>query len=595
MTQTWGDDPRFKIEADSTEITDLCISTVVTRPENAISRCTLLASNTDGATFISKLDLFDILKVSARYGSDSWTKIFEGVIEDVGPVVPAPGFMCTALAYGYGRALRNTHCDTSFGKESQNPTLNEPHEIWEDLVDNYVNKSFGGAATGYAITKTYIHDLANPSINYVNAAYKSCLEMVNLICDLRQSVSPTSGPHWFVDPSKNLRIEVLGTDQTGWTKWWRTNEAGSTLTQGEDLLAFNFKKRSRVFANKIVLCSDLRKPGYDYWTNNQSGLWGSETAVLTDDADTKVVGSHSLKLEPSNAVDAAYMWYPSAKNAGWDFTKCGSEQTNPTLNLYARRNQDLGAGSMLSLFTSAGNRYYISVFNDQIDVSDEWVHLTYALGPYWNLRSRGEMRRYRWLTQGAPNWNNINWIEFVINSGSGNNDLWTDDLHFSGKIIREAYNSTSIASSKHEHQHIIYLDIAVNDSLTAATDTGTAAQLAYSSLLTMQTTPTVGTVTTPLIVDILPGQRVHIHADKQNGTYRIDDTFRVKEAISSSNERSYFTTLQLTNDLDTFRAKGPATQFSDLAKAVFTDPEAKNLKASGIDLLIPRLSKDYPS
>jgi hypothetical protein len=70
----------------------------------------------------------------------------------------------TTLAYGYGRALRATHCDKNYGLESDNNTISTPEGIWDDLIANMINKSFGGAATGYGILDAKIPSLTDPTI-----------------------------------------------------------------------------------------------------------------------------------------------------------------------------------------------------------------------------------------------------------------------------------------------------------------------------------------------------------------------------------------------------------------------------------------------
>jgi len=214
----------------------------------------------------------------------------------------------------------------------------------------------------------------------------------------------------------------------------------------------------------------------------------------------------------------------------------------------------------------------------------EWYQLDFPL--------RGEA----WDIAGAPDWANIDYIGvYFVNTGyAGANDFWLDDLHLSGKIIREAYNSTDIGTYD-EHQKIIKMDSAVDDSMKATDDTGTAARLAYAELLTRQSIPIVGEIVTPGIVDVLPGQQIHPHANKQaSGSYRIDKDFRIKRILHSFNVAGFTTTSQVTDDLTNTFAKGPSDLASLFSSVMFVDPEAQSLKAMGIDTLVPRLSKDYP-
>jgi len=109
-------------------------------------------------------------------------------------------------------------------------------------------------------------------------------------------------------------------------------------------------------------------------------------------------------------------------------------------------------------------------------------------------------------------------------------------------------------------------------------------------------TPVVGQVVTPLIISpvILPGQLVHCHADKQaSGSYRVDSNFRVKEIVHLFTRDGALTTLDLTDDVTNTFAVGYLNMLAMLAKVQHVDPEAQNLKASGVDVKISRLSKDY--
>lgn len=603
MVQTWPENPQFKLIADAEEfVNDKALGIRLVRPENSVSDILLTVDDYKSSGFVDIFNVFAAIELHLRYGSDAWTKVFSGIIKNVSPSLTLQqGETLVVTGEGEGRAVVNTHCNTSFGVESQNPTKDTPKEIWDDLVDNFINKAFGGGATGYAITKTKIANIADPAITHILSPYSPCFNIINRVCEIYTAYRAGSASvHWFVDPAKNLFVNTIGAHEnnaSGWPTFWKGSEALSTLAVKEDQLLYQFQKRVNHFANKILLCSTFRKPPYDHWTNNQSAKWGSTTAILTDDAGTKVVGTHSLKIEPENTIDAAFAWYPSAKDAGWDFEKIGSERTIPSVNFYAQRNQDLGAGSAIRLCTSDADYFRIFPLSDRIGVDNEFVHLTFPIGPYYSMDE--ERRRWRWAPQGSPVWSNINYIMFIINSGSGLNDLWLDDLHFAGKIIREAYNSTSIADPTiNEIQRVIRNDVALDDTLKASDDSGTAARLAYAELLRRQTIPLVSTLRLPMAPTMLPGQFVHIHsAQKADDSYRVDENFRVTQLIHNISLKPWSTTINLTNDLVNSFAFGPPTRASVLAEHVgaLKHREAHNLKGSGIDVLIPRLSKDYPS
>jgi hypothetical protein len=581
-----------------------------------VSYAQLVANDYEGRTYIGELDTFTTLKVSVQYGSDGWTQIFEGKTEKVGPLLNNEAQTVQAVAYGYGAALRSMHCDAQYGSQISS-SLDVPEEIWDDLVDNHINKSFGGAASGHAITKTKIKSITTPTIPFLEGGYRSCLDLVNAVSGLHTaSQAGSAGVHWFVDTDQNLWIDTIGAhtvDTTNWPTWWNTNQDGSTLVEGTDFVGVNFSKRIRDFANKIVLISGFRKPGYDYWTEYQgvvgkggSALWGNDGITNINDENVDfVVGAYSLEFDMDSPPGTGRAYYPSTEDAAWDLTKCGSSETIPTINFYFKKDANCNEPSCsCRLFTTDHDTdYFYWVFSTWgSDPNGEWIHRSMPIGPYW--KTAQEDRRHRWVAGtgaiaapgGAADWADINGVAFRVTADPATDtEFLIDDLHISGKIVREAYNSTSIAANT-EYQKILRMDIAIDESLTASDDTGTAGLLAYNELLTRQTTPVVGQVTTPGIVDVLPGQKIHVHADQQaSDTFRVDSTFRIKEIVHSFTQTGFTTTLDVTDDLTNTFAFGYMNMVRTLAKAFYIDPEAQNLKASGVDTLVSRLSKDYPS
>ncbi len=650
---------------------------MVVRPENAVSYCRVTANDYRGKNYIGNLNYLDTVKASFRYGSDSWTEVFEGNVEEVGPSLTSQQQVVEALAYGLGRCLRNTHCNTSYGRESLKPTIDTPAEIWTDLRDNYVQKSFGGANTGYSLGLNYGGG-TTPVIQFLGGKLRSCLAILNETLQLiTASQAGSASHHWFVDSAGTLFIKAINATQGAWAQWWRTDQAGSTLTEGEDLLNYSFKKRVRDFANKIVLHSDFRKPGYDYWTEDSGGqaLWGRWGLTgLTDSVAQYVVGSHSLRME-SNGAAPGYCWFASSSlagdaaagqknvevttpthfrvgdsvrlwedtplsenatiasiagttltmqdnlanaydvadnahcslNLGWDITKIGSEESVPALNFYFHANADTAtATTYVRMFTTDPlNDYYYATFIGGDDTAT-WFHRSIPIGPYW--KSDEYQKQYRWSSAGAgnPDWSNINGICFyTFNAAPGNAVIYFDDLHLSGKVIREAYNSWSIAgnvgppavTAKKEHQKIVKMDIAVDDSGKQADDSGTAARIAYAELLTALAKPTVGVIVTPGAIDALPGQKVHVHADKQadGTTFRVDMDMRAKQVTHNFNANGFTTTWDLTSDVTNSFAVGYSNVLATLANVIYVDPQAKNLKATGLDTLIQHLAVDYQS
>lgn len=586
--------PQFKIVTNGeTFINDKAVNIRLVRPENSVSDILLTVDDYKSTSFVDVFDSFNTLELHLRYISDSWTKVFSGIIQHVCPSINTEGGeLLQVSAQGEGAAIVKTHCNSGYGVESENPAIDTPKEIWDDLVDNYINKSFGGAATGYAITKTKIANITNPSITHILSPYDSNFNIISRICEIYTAYrNGNASVHWFVDPDKNLFVNTIGTHEnnaSGWPTYWNSGQAASTIEVKKVQLLYQFQKRIAHFANKIILCSLLRKPAYDYWTEGQASLWGDDGDFVSvaDEGTIKQVGNYSIKISTSQAKGA---FYPSAQNAGWDFTKIGSLNNPPTFNFWARIEAVPTLSVNIQLRTSAGNYFHRKIF-DAGSTADKWYLHTPYVGPYYR-------KGVDWDVTGSPDWSNINYIR--VQHVEGACITYWDDMHFAGRIIREAYNSTSI-SAKDEYQTVILNQVALDDSMKATDDTGTTARLAYAELLRRQTEPTVGIIQIPMAPTMLPGQLIHVHsAQKKDGTYRIDQDFRIQQLIHTiaPAPHGFRTTLNLTSDLKNTFAYGPPTRASIMAEYVgaLAHKEARDLKGVDIDILVPRLSKDYPS
>lgn len=606
---TWESDPEFKVEAGATDFSTDGLTIEVHRPENAISYVNIIANDYDGKNYIANIDAFTVIKVSLRYAGDAWTQVFEGVTERVGPRLNTKEQTVVLRAYGYGRALRNTHCNSNYGIESKNDALDTPHEIWDDLIANQINKTFGGAVTGYAILDTKVAPAANPVINFLEGGYRNNFTLMNDVLTSYQGFrNGLAGMHWFVDENGALFINTIAAHEnnaTGWPTWWRTDLAGSTLVEGVDFLGTGFHKKTNDYANRVILYCNLRKPGSDYWTEDSGGqaLWGSVACTLTDANGVGppieyVVGSHSVKIDKDNVgAPIGSAWYPAAANAAWDLTKVGSEHAVPTLNFYFMKNNTLAeVTSSVRLFsTDNSNDVDYILFSTWTDPDDEWIHRSLPVGPYWATTEAS--RRYRWTPfAGGVDWTDVNGVGFIVD-GDEDALLYIDDLHFSGKIIREAYNQTEVTANG-DVQKIIRYDVAVDDTLKETDDTGTAGQLAYGELLRRQYIPTVGVFTTGLAEDALPGQLIHIHSDAHTPfgaeDYRVMATFRIKELIHIFSAEGATTTWDVTSDIINTFGAGFNDALSTYYKLIHTDPDMKNMKTAGLDPYVPRLTINYP-
>jgi len=225
-------------------------------------------------------------------------------------------------------------------------------------------------------------------------------------------------------------------------------------------------------------------------------------------------------------------------NAEWDLTKIGSEVTPSYLSFYYyQTNANMLSGIYLNTLYgdgSAPDGYSMNVVasGNLFSQVDEWSHISLPVGSYHaiHLDETGK----EWITNNNADWTNTNSIQFNIAAANNGEDCYIDDLHFTGQIVREAWDISEVAANNY-YPRFIRNDAATNDTLIASDATGTAGQLCYAELVRRKQTPLVGMFWTPLAPTALPGQIVHIHASATPDTvsypwgYKIDSYMRVKE------------------------------------------------------------------
>jgi hypothetical protein len=249
------------------------------------------------------------------------------------------------------------------------------------------------------------------------------------------------------------------------------------------------------------------------------------------------------------------------------------------------------------------------------NVINKWVHFSLPIGPYYALdpalQKEDGTSDFEWTSVGvpSPSWGSINGLAIAI-VNDATYDVYMDDIHFSGQIIREAKDSSEITAVKKQHQKFIRSDCALDDTCKMGTprttDTGTAARLCYAELLRRSQTPTVGIIHVPGAPTMLPGQTLHIHAAKRSnsgtcavcgapGTFRIAQDMRIKELRHNYTNSGFSTMLNLTSDVTNSNAFGVPTAYSLILEQAYglTHGEARDLKSGGIDPLLLRLTETY--
>lgn len=624
MVETW-----YKVTIEATEYTDRFIDIQVIGRESDVASAILIADNKAGEFWTDTVDVFDDISIQIRavtHGTPqggTLQSVFTGTVREVKPYANMGGFYTALKCKGLGAALEETHCKDEFGYTSKQHSLNTVEEILEDLVDNSINKSYSSANnTGYTITKTYIPTIdAGLSIPFFNAPYQTCKSIANLICTLNTAYRDggTAGPHWFVDTSGNLRVKTIGTQQVDggggggdWGKYYngQATAVDAHLYEDEDFYEYTLTKPSDQYANSVVLAFDLRKPAYDHicesGTSGGAALWTNDALTsITNDSTAGppahfIVGTDAVKFDPNGAVQG-YGYYPNAA-ANWDTSKWGSEITIPTINFYCWKHLLTAATTFIYMSTNDTARktdFYYTPFMNWGENDDQWYHKSIPIGPYW--ASSQETREFRWSNAGTPSWTNIDTVEFAIAGGGENGYLLIDDLHFSGKCIREAValggESDPDPHPNNQHQHVIFSRTPLDDTAIAADDTGLAGQLCHAELLRRVAPPRMFTCTVPFKHALKPGEYFTLHAGKTSaGTYKVDGvdfrtvqyTHRVTQGMRPQ------TSLVLTDDvlnsfpLGAVDARGVLNEY-----LLENNAKATDMQGGDVDLLIPHLRKTY--
>jgi hypothetical protein len=581
-------------------INNNALSVKITGRENNISSAILTLDNKNCNLYPDNVDAFDAITIYAKpkYAT-TYTTLFVGTIREPNYTLNMQNEIVQLKCKHAGQALLETHANRMYGESSNNITINTIKEIIEDLVDNMVNKSYGSAnVTGYAITKTYIDDIdSSLSIQILNKPYQTIAETLNVLFNIDTAYrdGSTAGPHFIIDNSGNLRVKTISSRQTGsgtvpnWGNYYGGSSTAISLYQGTDFIDYTIQKPSDEYANSIVLAANFRKPAYDSWS---APYWGLYHVTATDEDSVQIVGSSCLLFETSDAYLAGYAYYPASSNAAWNIENWGSSNSVPTLNCYCRKHKaDLLC--LLRMNTTLTTDYFQAAFMTYTSEADDtWYHKSIPIGPYW--ASSAESRAFRWSTVGSPSWTNINSLEFYIAGSDEDAALRVDDLHFSGKIIREAVD-TSEVTAKHEHQKIVFSQAALDDTGIASDDSGMAGQIAYAELLRRVTLPRSITFTTELKPDLLPGEYFKIYAGKRFNSYKINGVdFRVIQYEHLIDQLGFNTTITATDDLLNsypINAKDARSILNEYL--LYNNKKATDMQSGEVDVLVPHLRKTY--
>jgi hypothetical protein len=590
------------------------------RPESNVSSLLIQVPDYRSSSYSDVFDVHTQIDLQIKHATAGYVTTFSGIAHKPKPIInpQTGGEVLEVQAWGWGIAFDKTTCDTSYGSESANPTKTTAKDILQHLIPNYVEKRWGGDATNWSIDVTDVEDVHNDfDVVNLTGTYTDNFTMINRLCDLinAHAISDSDiSVHWYVDTDGHFRIKEIDQDSAdaSWKHYYGGSSANATFKEGvNDVLARNFQKQIDDYYNSIVLASAFRKPAYDIWCGNGAPAWGNFQSVELHSASQHIVGDYSLEVTPTVNNDPAVIFYPSTHDAGWDFTKCGSSNTIPKVSFYIFATDSTalttGTGLVLGKYwdgvvDASGDdvKYYMDfsklIANPQ---DNKWFHVDVPIGPYWALAPELANTDAEWIkTDGADeDWADIDFVAIGFAGVLTTKKVYIDDLHFSGKVVRHCYDASAITATTKERQLLVRLDSALDDTLSVTNNNGTAALLAQALLYQRSTIPVVGTMSFPLIEDMLPGQTLQVYAglESDGSTYRWSNLpMRNYELIHRIDSKGLTTTVELTSDVSNSNVMGAQDAWGIMADqmAALSGGQAKDLKASGIDPLIPRLSWD---
>jgi hypothetical protein len=236
------------------------------------------------------------------------------------------------------------------------------------------------------------------------------------------------------------------------------------------------------------------------------------------------------------------------------------------------------------LVDSSGNSFNYELYESSggtgpVQTAATWYHISLPVGYHYKVPGQ-EM----WTDNGGADWSDIQYILFS-GSHAQNEYIHVDGLHFGdANVCRVAYDS----GISPYNMKLIVDNIGKDDSLVAADDTGTMAQLAYAELLRSKTTAAVGTIETDMIKDALPGQWFYFNSTD----YRSTKIEHLLEPAPIGFRSKIYLTSDVTNGIARRRYEDLNKQYAAI-RPEWQDRQASNIKAGSVDWRITRLTKDY--
>jgi len=608
--------PTFKLTLNSShEYTrNNAFLTRITRRENGLDLATIDFVDTRARHWINDFDAGDAVLMQVKdAAADSWTTLFRGRIAPAAePYMPDD--MLHLKCEGNGWPLAYMMVAAEYGSQVD-AALDEPDEIADDIIDNYVEKIFADAASGFTVDTEIDAATLTSTMRYMSFPYVPAYKCVDQMLETYQGVRGTNaGAHWLVDNSATpkLYIQPIGSHSVqavadGWTNYLGGSDATyATFTQGEsnDFTGYRFSKPVKE-ANYVLYYGAWKHPcPIDLFTENNSADWDGEElqsgnpVVIADEATTVAYGSKSIKVTSENGISngAAYgvwFWYPDTYDLNLDLTKVGGNYNKAALNFLVWPS---------STFSLKASDYALPQIllgtGDPADFDCFHSEFVPPLEPdTWNRVSVPVGDNSGWIEYNSPDWTDIDWIGFRFWNVSGTPYLFIDGLHFSGYVMRVVAQAGGYSANDPCIMKTVTDDYAKDDVIADEDKTGTISKLAYAEYLRSSSTPVTGTFTTKLVKDLWPGQKLVVQAKRaKTGAFRVNTTFRVPQFTHVIGGTGFWTEWQVTSDVTNTHTQPAYNSVNRNLAAVrpgTQDMQATSMKMREIDITQPRLVNTY--
>lgn len=536
------------------------VSASATRATSSVDEFTLTVNNKSGVN-LTKLafpsastDRLHTVYIWMGYqGDDTLTRtlyrVFGGTLEELTPSLSRQGDVLELHGPGWAKPLLNVLITKDYGSQSDNPTLDTPPKMVDDIIAASVNAS----GTGYQLTRSYMQT-GGSAHAYILFKQEKAFDAIKHVLDIALAL----GSNWqfWVDSSENAHLAPIDN--------WGTDPSSvnypNALNVGRDQIVNNFPKGITHLRNQVRYVGGIRKPANrDYWTETvassdwefQVGGVGGSSSVSYD-AGTFKVNAKAIKGNwsgQSTGSSTVILRYPSGFTLGLDITKLGGKITPPHL-IYFAKSSNTRWTAAVDFETSSGNAF-TSQLHPGTTVAEGWNSSDWQLvdipfGPY------GEST----IVTGSPSWSDIQRLSFNFHfdAQKTSGDVWVDGLHIAGQIGFIQKDSTRI-NQTYLREHSTS-DPSVREE-TAHRD------LALAELKRLRNVVLRGTIRVPGIPDILPGQRITVTAPSANLSAA---TLRILEVRHSYSKSGFTTELDLTDDLTNYQSLSPIS----LAKLLTT-------------------------